>query len=208
MKRVVREGTTDAEREEAKAKTVKLATGKIAASMFHDALTCPMEVGRDKQLVHLLLHSMAAAAEVRALAAGVPLTHPNTIAVNSDDDEVAVIGMTTQKLSGSVAECDRALEELIWKEPVEMKATLKGLQQNHLTWEHRAAGAFLFLHPGIYGQGSFYGRTEKVAAALDVYPTTVRKWFSLRSRKDRLPRVPEEALVRRRCHHRVARLGA
>ena len=49
MKRAVREGTADAEREEAKAKTVKLAAGKIAASMFYDALTCPMEVGRDKE---------------------------------------------------------------------------------------------------------------------------------------------------------------
>ena len=78
--------------------------------------------------------------------------------------------MTTRS-SGTVVECDRALYEIVAKKPVAMKAELKGLQYNTRTWEHRAAGAFLFLHPGIYGQGSFSERTEKVGVEEEVTET-------------------------------------
>ena len=186
LKRVVREGTADAKREEAKAKKVKVTAAKVTASIVHDELMCRMEMGRDRQLVHLLLHGMTAAVEVRSLIAGVPMTHPNVISVDSDDDKIAVMGTTTPKLlSGTVVECDRALYEIVAKKPVAMKAELKGLQYNTRTWEHRAAGAFLFLHPGIYGQSSFSERTEKVGAAIGVEAITLRPWFSLHNKQSK-----------------------
>ena len=82
--------------------------------------------------------------------------------------------------TGGVTECDAALEFLIVETSVEMKQILTGLQQT-ITWRVRAGGAFLYLHPGIYGDASCnqVWRLEKVAAALGVSVDAVRRWFSL-----------------------------
>ena len=156
-KRVVRGGIYDAEQGEAKVKKVKLAAAEAAASIMHNVVMCPLEMERDSQIVGLLLQPMVAAVEVQSVAADAPLV----------------------PLMGSSAECDRALEILVSKEPVEMKPVLKGLQKSHITWEQRAVGAFLFLHPEICGKGCFMSRATKLAAALGVATVTSTRWFSL-----------------------------
>ena len=83
------------------------------------------------------------------------------------------------KLSGTVAECYAALDARVAKEPEEMVCVLKGLKRNTLTWEHRAMGAFIFLHPAIYGEGDMTSRIESVGKALGVERRTVTSWFSL-----------------------------
>ena len=74
MKRAVRVGTADAEREKAKAKNVKKAMAEFAASYIHDELTCPLVVGRDEQQINLLLEGMMAAVQVRSLIEEEPLS--------------------------------------------------------------------------------------------------------------------------------------
>ena len=48
------------------------------------------------------------------------------------------------KFLGSSVKCDRTLEMLVAKKPVEIESVLKGFQRSNLTWEQRAGSAFLF----------------------------------------------------------------
>ena len=96
---------------------------------------------------------------------------------------------TTQpspKVSGTVAECDKALKALVAREPVEMRSMMQELYQI-ITWEQRAAGTFLYLHPGIYGEISCSPKwqIDMVAAALGVDEVSVRKWFILQNKQSK-----------------------
>ena len=83
-KRVVAKGIADAERDAEGAKKAKKAAAEAAAGVIHDELTCPMEVGRDKELIELTLKGMTAAVEMRHLI-------DKSQQQGSPDDEVIVV---------------------------------------------------------------------------------------------------------------------
>ena len=91
------------------------------------------------------------------------------------------------KLAGTVRECDDALGALVTEEPAKMKSMLKGLQRANVTWEQRAAGAFLYLQPNIYGNKSCSRswRLTMVAAALGVDERSLEGWFSLQNNRSK-----------------------
>ena len=86
-------------------------------------------------------------------------------------------------LSGTVVECERAAQIMIAKEPERVEIALKGMARKVLSWHERAAGAFLYLHPHIYGRLDSRTKCEKVAAALGVGCDAVRQWYSLHDKK-------------------------
>ena len=174
MKRVIREGAVDAKREEEKAKKIKIVAAEVAANIIGEDSLCPFNVvEKDKKTIGLMIQGMLAAVVVQSHTAGVPDTYPNAIAIDVDNVTLK------PRITGGVAECDHALNTLVAEKPLEMKAVLKGMSRNTLTWEHRAAGAFLYLHPSIHGVGDTTSRLTKVSAALGVADRTVAKWFSL-----------------------------
>jgi hypothetical protein len=79
-------------------------------------------------------------------------------------------------LSTGVQDCIQALVQL---KPSKLKSVLHGTWRKTVSWHHRAAGAFLYLHPLIYGKGGVNHRFDKVSKVLGVDECTVRKWFSL-----------------------------
>ena len=157
--RVGREAPVDIERERERVKRAKKAFAdavEATAGNLHDELTCPMKIGRDRQKIALLLKGMTAAVKIQCAV-------NETQQEGSPDDEVFM--EPRANLSGNVAECDGALEKLVVEKPDEVQATLKGLQKRTISWEHRSMGAFLFLHPRIYGNTklSYEYRVMKVA---------------------------------------------
>jgi hypothetical protein len=146
----------DIEKERAKEKRIK-----IAADLY-DAIMVPVE-NPDVQ-VQLTMAGLIAAVERRAGIEGVDLVAAERV-----------------ETGGGLLECDAALDALVDVSPDTVEAALKGTQKNIVNWKHRAAGAFLFLHPGIYGEGDFVTRTRKVAGALGVEHKTLGKWLSLKN---------------------------
>lgn len=166
IKQIERDGEMDLEREGRRIQKVKLAAAKVVAASLSDEVECPREEGRERQQVDLLLKGIVAAVEVRSRI----------------EDKVRSVDQP--KLTGSVAECDAALETLVAEEPIQMKRMVKGLQRTNLPWRVRAGGAFLYLHPDIYGdtRRSQVWRFEKVAATLGVSSDVPRQWFSLQDK--------------------------
>ena len=120
-------------------------------------------------VVGLVLTGMTAAVELHYAIDSVSL-----------ESETRGSGAATRvPFSGSCAECDKALETLIEKSPDAAMSKLKGNRQHHMTVLQRAAGAFLYLHPKIYGMGSSASRLEKVSQALGIHKKTAGRWFSL-----------------------------
>ena len=158
--RAEREGTVDIEKEEEMVKKTRQAAAKVATSDLYRAVNCPLLVGRETQQLSVILQGLVAAVEVRSLVQGVS---------------------TKPKISGTVTECDEALAALVIKDPVGMNKAMKGLSRNVLSWVNRAAGAFIFLHPAIYGEGDLNSRLEKVATAIGAGKTSVARWFSLQN---------------------------
>ena len=81
---------------------------------------------------------------------------------------------------GGLDSCDKALLRL---GSVERTAVLKGTTRKLIWWHERAAGAYLFLNPNIYGLGSMKERVALVARALGVGRHTTKTWFSLGDNK-------------------------
>ena len=129
---------------------------KLSADVF-DQLSCPME--KEKQIVALLLTGMTAAVEIRCQLDGVV---EHALAPELD----------------STSECNKALESLIQNDAQYLSSKLKRMQRTVLTWHQRAAGAFIFLHPSIYGTGAFSTRISKCASAIGCSWETARKWYS------------------------------
>ena len=78
--------------------------------------------------------------------------------------------------------CDKDLLRL---GPVERTAFLKGTMRKLIRSHERAAGAYLFLHPNIYGLGSMKERAALVARDLCFGRHTTKTWFSLCEHKSR-----------------------
>lgn len=78
-------------------------------------------------------------------------------------------------------ELDDALLGMDTDELKEVSAVLLGNARNVITWHHRAAAAFLYLHPAIYGAGDVNYRIEKCAKAVGVSSVTFRSWTSLQN---------------------------
>jgi hypothetical protein len=79
-------------------------------------------------------------------------------------------------LSAGVQDCIQALVQM---KPSELKSILHGTWRKTVSWHHRAAGAFLYLHPLINGKGGINHRFDKVSKVLGVDACTFQKWFSL-----------------------------
>ena len=183
-KRFEREPAADAARHAIAAKKAKQAATDAAAdaaTRLSNENTCPLEKEMERHIIGLLLKGATAAVAMRC---AIDESQQQSI----PDNEVIVVTRPTANLSGNVAECDKALEKLIIAKPAEIKAVLNGLQKKTITWEHRAMGAFLFLHPRIYGDVSldYTTRAANVAAALGVHAHTLERWFSLQN-KDSKP---------------------
>ena len=144
-------GTYDEEWQMQKAKKMKIAND------FFDMVNAPL-VRTD---VCALLEGMCAAVEFRK---------------EMDDAEPTKV---RAKLSGSVAESEKALQIMIAKAPDRVETSLRGASQRVLGWHERSAAAYIFLHLRIYGKLDFNSKVQKVATVLGVNSDTVRKWFSL-----------------------------
>lgn len=65
MKRKQPEGTVDVEVKEKKSKKMKQAAAEAAASYLNDKLTCPIEVGREREQCNLVSEGILGASEIR-----------------------------------------------------------------------------------------------------------------------------------------------
>ena len=83
---------------------------------------------------------------------------------------------------GGITSCNKALLRL---SPVERTAVLKGTTGKLIRWHKRAARAYLFLYPKIYGLGSMKEQAASVARALGVGRHATKTWFSLSNNKSR-----------------------
>ena len=84
---------------------------------------------------------------------------------------------------GGLNSCDRSLLQL---GPVERTSTLKGKTRNLIRWHKCSSGAYLFMHPRIYGLGSMKEQADSVARVLGVGRHTTKLWFSIGDKKLRL----------------------
>jgi hypothetical protein len=66
--------------------------------------------------------------------------------------------------------------------PSTSSSIVRGKKRPDLTWNDRAIGVFLLLHPSIYGLQSPVTRIDNTAKALGASPNTVRQWVSLRDK--------------------------
>ena len=98
---------------------------------------------------------------------------PNTIDLTTSDtvDLTIVDGDGTSDASShdAIAHCNTTTTP----------AVKGGSIMNQFTWNDRAIGVFLFLHPLIYGQGPINKRLSHVSAAIGANENTIRQWISL-----------------------------
>ena len=65
----------------------------------------------------------------------------------------------------------------------DLTKALRGKQYQVLSWKQRSAGIFMFLHPKVYGSGSFKHRVQKAADSIGVEVNTFQTWVSLCNKK-------------------------
>ena len=157
-KMAMRSAATSADKKRQAEKNEKLS---VMSNML-DKRECPLDVA----VISSVLDGLCAAVQLRLKLAS----------------EDVVMGASPDHI-GTVQECDDAAECVAQEETKRTKGSLRGLSKRTITHEHRAAGAFLLLHPKIYGEGAWVYRVTRVAFALGVSHLTCTNWYSLTQKR-------------------------